>query len=360
MGFIEEKIRDNPFVTFAGKKLLFVIIGIFLAMTLVFILPRLMPSTPVDIMIGRVAGRAGGGSIGTIGGQGGGGGGGSALQVLREVYSKKFGIGKPIHLQYLDFWKRFLTMDFGLSYWRYPVPVSSLVASALPWTMALIMPVLPIGFVLGNWIGSRAAFYRGKLDRFLYYFSMYLFRAPYYWFALIFIVVFGVILGWFPLQGAYSAGWKSPVLNINWFLDAMKHYILPFASLLGIGIGNWAVGMRAMSIYEMESDYINYSKQLGFSRGKLRQYIEKNSILPNFTWLPIILKTLISQTLIVEIVFGYPGLGTLLYNGVFSMDYPLIEAGFVITVLIVLIGNFVTDLIYGRIDPRVGKGYVGE
>ncbi|KXA91675.1 hypothetical protein AKJ57_00245 [candidate division MSBL1 archaeon SCGC-AAA259A05] len=147
---------------------------------------------------------------------------------------------------------------------------------------------------------------------------------------------------------------------MEWFISALHHWALPFISLLGIGIGGWAVGMRAMTIHEMESDYINYSKRLGFSRKKLRSYAERNAILPNFTWVPITLNALIGQTLLVEYVFGYRGLGKLFYKAAINQDYPLLEAGFVTTLLLVLVGNFVADILYGKLDPRIASGYVRE
>lgn len=348
-----KKIKDNPFVFFLMRKVVFLLVAVFLSLSIVFILPHLMPSNPVDIMIAQISG--GGATAMGTGGTSGTGEAKSSLEVLREIYLEKFGIKKPLYVQYIVFWKRFLTMDFGLSYWRYPRSVSSLVMHALPWTIVLIIPIIPLGFVIGNWIGSRAAYYRGRFDRLLYYISMYLMRAPYYWFALILVLIFGVKLEWFPLTGAYSGEWIRPVLNLDWILDAAHHYILPFMSLLGLGIGGWAVGMRAMTIYEMQSDYMRYSEQLGFTKRKLRKYAEHNAILPNFTWIPITLSALVSQTLLVEVVFGYPGIGTLLYNAVFAMDYPLIEACFVIVVLIVLVGNFLADIFYGLIDPRVAR-----
>lgn len=354
---IVKRLRGSPFAFFLGKKIVFLLVTIFIAGSLVFILPRLMPSNPADLMIARIA-HGPTSPTGTTT-PSPGSATGARLEALRLIYTEKFGINEPLHVQYVDFWKRFVTMDFGLSYWGYPQPVSSLVMYALPWTMALIIPVIPLGFVIGNWIGSRAAHNRGKLDRALYYVSMYLVQAPYYWFALIFIIVFGVTLGWFPLRGAYSAAWVHPTLSLDWFLDALWHYSLPFLSLVGLGIGGWAVGMRAMTIYEMESDYMHYSKQLGFSSGRLRNYAERNAILPNFTFLPLTLSGLIGMTLLVEIIFGYPGLGMLFFNGVFAQDYPLIEASFVVTVLIVLVGNFVADLLYAKLDPRIATGYVG-
>ena len=109
----------------------------------------------------------------------------------------------------------------------------------------------------------------------------------------------------------------------------------------------------------MESNYIEYAEQLGFGKKKLRSYVMKNSILPNFTWIPVVISNLISQTLLVEVIFGYPGLGTLAYNAVFAQDYPLIEAILVLCTLIVLVGNFISDIMYGLFDPRIGSSYVG-
>ena len=353
------KKLGSPFTFFLGKKVAFLLVAIFLSLSLVFIIPRLMPWSPADIMAARIL--AGGEGTPIAGITPTGGGTHISFEVLREIYAKQFGIYEPVHVQYITFWKRFFTMDFGLSYWRYPQKVSTLVMYALPWTLALVIPVILVGFVIGNWIGSRAAYYRGRLDKLLYYLSLYMFQAPYFWFALILLFILGVEFKLFPLYGAYSVGeWVRPVPSLDWFLDAVYHFILPFLSLLGVGIGGWAIGMRAMTVYEMESDYMQYSKQLGFTKGKLREYAKHNAILPNFTWLPVALAGLVGQTLLVEYVFGYPGIGTLLYNAVFAMDYPLIEACFVMTVLIVLVGNFLADLLYGVLDPRIATGYVGE
>lgn len=354
-GGIVKKLR-SPFVLYLSRKIVFLLTALFISFSFIFIFPRLMPWTPVDIMIGRLER----GEAATVTGVGGGVPmTGRSLETIRRIYEQKFGIYEPLHIQYIRFWNRVINMDFGLSYWRYPLPVSLLARHAFLWTLALIIPVIPLGFTIGNWIGARAAYNRGKLDNLLYYVSLYMFQAPYYWIALILVFVFAITLKWFPPYGAYSPGWVRPVIGLDWFLDAVYHYCLPYLSLLGLGIGGWAIGMRAMMVYEMESDYMQYSKQLGFSREKLRSDAEHNAILPNFTWIPVALSSLVSQTLLVEVVFGYPGLGTLMYMAVYAADYPLLEACFVIIVLIVLVGNLVADLLYGKIDPRIATGYVG-
>lgn len=352
---IIKKLKGSPFAAFASKKVIFLIIAIFIAMNLLFIFTHLMPSNPAEIMAGKV------GSISGISGQGPTmPGQASKHEILRRIYLVKFGVTKPIHEQYATFWGRFLTMDYGYSFWHYPHSVASLVMHALPWTMALVIPVIPLGFVIGNWIGSRAAYRRGRFDRLLYYFSMYLSKAPYFWIALLLMLVFGTWLGWFPIGGAFGKQFIRPSFTLDWFLSALYHWALPFISLVGLGIGGWAIGMRAMVVYEMESDYMHYSEQLGFSRGKLRSYAERNAILPNFTWIPVTLNMLIGQTLLVEYVFGYRGIGNLFYIATLNQDYPLLEACFVVTLLVVLMGNFVADLLYAKLDPRIAKGYVGE
>lgn len=352
------KIVSTHFITFFLRKLAFLLIAMFIALNFVFFFPRMMPFTPVDIMLGRIAGGEATG-LGTTGATTGDISQLGRLQVLRIIYEEKFGISDPIQIQYLKFWRRIFTLDFGLSYWQYPRSVAELVSLSLPWTLALVIPVLPVGYIVGNWIGSRAAFYKGRFDKVIYYILLFLSRAPYYWFALVFMLVFGVYLQWFPTRGAYSSRWLAPTLSIEWFLDAAWHYCLPFLSLVGLGIGGWGVGMRALMIYEAESDYVQYLQQLGFSKNKLRKYAMRNAILPNFTGLPLTLSSLVSQTLLVETVFGYPGLGTLSYNAVYSADYPLLEATFLFTIAIVLVGNFICDVLYGILDPRIGARYVG-
>jgi peptide/nickel transport system permease protein len=316
-----------------------------------------MPISPVDVMISRILGP----ESSQLGGQRGYSGGGAqmSLEDIRKLYMGIFGLDQPVTTQYLLFWKRIITLDFGLSFWAFPHSVREIVSYALPWTLVLVLPTIPIAFIIGNSIGSRAAFYRSKFDNLLFYVAQYMWHSPYFWFGLILVTIFSVELGWFPISGAYSRNWLMPVLSIGWLLDAVWHWVLPFLSLICVGIGGWAVSMRSLVIYEMESNYVEYAEQLGFSKKKLRNYVMKNSILPNFTWIPVVISSLISQTLLVEVIFGYPGLGTLAYNAVFSQDYPLIEAILVLCTLIVLIGNFICDIMYGIFDPRIGSSYVG-
>lgn len=347
----------NRFIKFALRKVSFYLVAAFVVLTLVFIIPHLCPVSPIDVVMAKIGGIKGT----TPAGFGGGSGGGmSAEKYLEQMLKTKFGAEKPLLTKYGLFWERILTLDFGYSFSRFPASISSLICTSLPWTFALVLPVIPIGYVIGNYMGSRAAFMRGRLDNFFYIIAQLSARAPYYWFAILAILIFGIKLGWFPISGAVSDTWTGPTLSLDYIADAAYHYILPLLSIIPIGLGNWIIGMRAMSIYEMESDYINYSRQLGFREGKLRKYVEENAVLPNFNQIPIILKWLITNTLLVEIVFGYPGIGLTMYKAAVQMDYPLLQACFIIIVLIVMGGNFIIDILNGIIDPRIGSGYVSE
>jgi peptide/nickel transport system permease protein len=333
----------NPFARFLLKKLIFLLAAIFLSFTLVFILPYFMPSSPVDMMIDRM-------KIGKTPQQ---------IIAIRQKYTLLFGLDQPLIVQYGLFWKRVLTLNFGDSM-AYPSnTVLGVVGYGLIWTLILIIPAWILSFIVGNnYLGTQAAFSKNILIHTFYTLAVYLNSAPYYWFGLILVYAVGVNLRWFPVSGAYS-NLMTPSLSLNFILDVGYHYVLPFLSLFITGIGNWCTGMRAMTIYEKQSDYIYYSRQMGFKEGKLREYAQKNALLPQVTGLPIMLSILIGQTMIVEFVFGWPGLGTVIYNAVTKIDYPLMQAVFVFTVLLVLIGNFLMDVVYGFIDPRIRTGYVG-
>ena len=349
----------SPFAIFFLKKTAFFFVTLLVALSIIFIVPRMMPSSPVDMMVARVGLGGSYSSMGSTTGGAAGSAGSSALELMRKIYTEKFGLNESLPVQYVHFWRRFLTMDYGISYWRYPRTVLELVILALPWTLVLVIPVQVFSFFAGNWLGSRSAYYGGKLDKIVYIVGVYLYQSPYYWFSLLLVFTLGVNLKWFPIYGAYSVKWAYPVLSPGWVLDATWHYALPFLSLVGSAIGGQSVAMRAMTLYELGANYQEYGRQLGFREEKLRKYAQRNAILPIFTWIPLDLSSLIGQTLLVEVVFGYPGLGSLMFNGVLNMDYPLIEATFIVTILIVLLGNFICDLLYGRLDPRIASGYIG-
>ena len=136
----------------------------------------------------------------------------------------------------------------------------------------------------------------------------------------------------------------------------LYHYALPFLTLFIIYVGGWATGMRSMVIHEMDSGYVRYGEQLGFRKSKLMSYAERNAILPQFTGLNLLFNALIGETAILEVIFGWPGVGRMMFDAVLSNDYPLIFGGFLVVMVVVILGNFLIDILYGFIDPRIRVG----
>lgn len=347
-----------PFFKFLLKRLGFWILVLVVGLNLVFFLPRLMPVSPVDIFLTRVLGGVGGPGL-TMGGSGGGAAG-AKVEEIKARFMELFGLNQPPAIQYLLFWKRMLTLDFGISYIEYPKSVSQVVLNALPWTLSLIIPALIVGFFIGTYLGTIAAVRPSKLKNFVFYTFVILLQTPYYWTAMIFLYVFAVYFRIFPIKGAFSEKWVEPVLSWEFFVDVLWHYVLPFITLCIPTIGGYAAGMRAAVASETRSSYVEFCRFLGFSQKRVMRYIMRSAILPNLTWFPLTFVGLISQTLLVEIVFGYPGLGFYLYLAAFSLDYPLMEALFLMIMLIVVFGSLIIELLYGLLNPKIGAAYVSE
>ncbi|MCX8170993.1 MAG: ABC transporter permease [Candidatus Bathyarchaeota archaeon] len=213
---------------------------------------------------------------------------------------------------------------------------------------------------MGNLLGALAAYKRKTVtDNVLLTAFITLSQTPYYWLAMLLLYVFAVILKRFPLSGAYTPG-MIPSLTFSFIIDMLYHYVLPFFSIVIGAIGGWAIGMRTMAIYELKSDYVSYVDALGLSDRKILQYVFKNSMLPQVTGLAINLGLVLGGALITELVFSYPGTGFLIFRALSTLDYPLIQGTFILLVSTLLLANFIVDLIYAFIDPRIKTGYVGE
>jgi peptide/nickel transport system permease protein len=170
--------------------------------------------------------------------------------------------------------------------------------------------------------------------------------------AVIFMVIFGVNLKWFPTSGGYGF---DLIPNFSWsFIQSViLHYQLPFWSIVVIAIGGQAIGMRSMSIYELNADYVKYSRFMGIKDRKFVGYVFRNAMLPQVTGLALSVGTMVGGALVAEIVFSYPGLGTTLLRAVLGQDYPLISAATLIITVMALFANFIIEILYGFIDPRI-------
>ena len=308
-----------------------------IALTFIFLVPRLMPGNPVDRLI-----PPGTTDVGRL--------------RLRAELERYFGLDKPLLEQYVAFWANLLRGNLGID--RLFRPVGAVVMQKLPYTMVLVIPVLLIGFFVGNWIGARAAYMKGKKSQLVYFATVFANQMPFYWFALVLLFLLAVQIKLFPAQGTFSPR-VIPGLNFPSFVDAGQHYVLPFLTLLIVTTGGWASGMRSMTLYELDAGYILYAKQLGFRNKKLVSYARRNAILPQFTGLNINLNNLIGMTMIIEIVFRWDGIGLLAYNAVLARDYSMILGTFLVTTIVVILGNFLVDLTYAFLDPRIRTGREG-
>jgi peptide/nickel transport system permease protein len=166
------------------------------------------------------------------------------------------------------------------------------------------------------------------------------------------MVVFGVVLKWFPTSGGYGFD-LIPSFSWTFIWSVIVHYQLPFWSIVLIAIGGQAIGMRSMAIYELNADYVKYSRFMGIKDRKIIFYVFRNALLPQITGLALSVSTMVGGALVAEIIFSYPGLGYTLLNGVMGQDYPLISAATLIITLMVLIATFLIEILYGFIDPRI-------
>ena len=320
-----------------GKKILWFVITFVVAVFLNFFLPRLMPADPVAAITGKMAS---------------GMTDASAVQEIYKRYEEEFGTNKPMWQQFLIFCKNAVRGDFGTSFSQYPRKVSDIISSAIGWTIALQLPAILVGWLLGNLLGALAAYLRKGWDKVLMPVSLFMSNVPAFGMAVILLVVFGVNLKWFPIAGGYSFD-MIPNLSWSFVKSVISHYQLPFWSIVLVSIGGQAVGMRSMSIYELNADYVKYARFLGIKDSKIVGYVFRNAMLPQITGLALSIGTMIGGALVAEIVFSYPGLGSTMYAAVTAADYPLISATTLIITVMVLLVTFLLDIVYGFIDPRV-------
>ncbi len=241
----------------------------------------------------------------------------------------------------------------GTSFAQSPRQVSDIIGASLPWTVMLQLPALFTAWILGNALGAMAAYARGVWDKAIFPTFLYFNAIPPFAMALILIWILAGKLAWFPGSLGYAFDMIINWGNWDFWMSVLSHYRLPFMALVVVAIGGQSLGMREMSLYELNADYVKYARLMGVKDGKIVRYVFRNSMLPQITGLALSLGSMISGGLITEIVFSYPGLGTTLFNAIATQDYPLISGCTLIVTVMVLGANFLVDIICGLIDPRV-------
>jgi peptide/nickel transport system permease protein len=320
-----------------GGKMVWLLITFIFAFLLNFILPRLMPGDPVAVITQRV----------TQGMQSQAG-----IQAVYEEYQELFGTNKPMLTQFLLYIKNVVRGDFGTSFSQYPRPVADIIGSSIWWTIMLQLPAIIVGWLIGNALGVFAAYRRGGYDKIAMPASIFVSSLPAFGMAIILLVIFAVQLKWLPTSGGYDVS-MIPSFSLAFFSSVFIHYQLPFWSIVLIIIGGQAIGMRSMAIYELNADYVKFSRFMGIKDSTIIRYVFRNAMLPQITGLALAVGTIVGGALVAEIIFSYPGLGTTILSAVRNQDYPLISAATLIITLMVLIATFTIEVLYGFIDPRI-------
>jgi peptide/nickel transport system permease protein len=257
--------------------------------------------------------------------------------------------------QYFTYWGRVLTFNFGISITTsFGTPVSSMVMHALPWTLGLVGVTTVLAFILGTLIGLVSAWRRGSwLDNALPPIFVITSAFPYFWVGLILIYVFAIRLGIFPQQGAYNFLNDTPGWNGTYIVDVFEHAVLPGLTILLTAIGGWILTMRNNVITVMAEDYVRTARAKGLKPWRIMwAYVGRNAVLPNLTGFAMSLGFVVSGAIVVEYVFNYPGLGTLLLTAVQGLDYPLMQALFLLITVAVMLSVLAADLVTAITDPR--------
>lgn len=271
-------------------------------------------------------------------------------QSLKELYGLEGGLGD----QYVSFWSRVTTGDFGPSLSAFPTPVSVLIGRALPWTVALLVISTLLTWILGNLLGGLAGYYRrSKALRFAGILAMAFHPIPYYIVAFLLLIVFGYLWPVLPISGGYkmnmTRGWSWEFIG-----SVAAHAILPVLSLALVGLGGWFMGMRSLVSNVVTEDYVAYAELGGVERRRiLGSYVMRNALVPQVTGLAMSLGSIFNGAIITEQVFGYPGVGTLLVSAVHVGDYSLVLGVTTVSIVAVSVAVLLIDLAYPLLDPRV-------
>jgi peptide/nickel transport system permease protein len=352
--------KNNPTLRYILGRGGWYFVTFLLAITINFVLPRLGDANPIDTIMAKAAS----------------GLSGPQAQEKEEAYLKEFELvvvdangkivrdkdKKPIRSsltsQFVGYVKKTLRGDLGTSILQYPKPVSEIIKTALPWTLALQLPTIVLGWLIGNMLGALAAYKRGVFDRVLYPLALLASAVPAFCVGILLVYVFGIKLEWFPAVGGYDES-MTPELTWNFISAASYYYWLPFLSIFVIVVGGQAIGMRSMCIYELGTDYVKYAKLLGIRESKILIYMFRNAMLPQLTGLALALGGMVGGALIAELIFSYPGLGLTILTGIQGSDYPVITGTTLLVTVSVLIANFTVDILIGFLDPRVRAAQAG-
>ncbi len=320
------------------RRLGFYVFAIWVALTLTFLLPRLMPGSPIGGILQHLSASQLAANPGII-----------------KTYETLFGGGnQSIWSAYVQYLHHVATLNFGLSTSNFPTPVSQVIAHTLPYSIVLVGLAFFISFALGTAIGMVAAWRRGgTFDSIFVPIFMALGAFPEYFTALLIMYFLGLKLGWFPIQHAYDNG-LSPGFNWTFIWSAVRHGILPALVIVLAFAGGWVLNMRTVMINTISEDYVAMAQAKGLKdRRVMTRYAARNAILPPLNGFAAQFATAVGGVIFVELVFSYPGAGYTLQQAALGKDLPLTQALLLVFAICPLVANFIMDIANFLLDPRV-------
>jgi peptide/nickel transport system permease protein len=319
------------------RRIAFYVLTLWAAITLNFFIPRLAPGDPVQSLIASRQGEI-------------------SSQATDSLYAL-FGLkkGESLWHQYLDYWGQIVHGNLGLSFTWFPTPVSHIIGQALPWTVLLVGITTVISFLVGTGLGVLAGWRRGSWADGLLPVTTFFSSVPYFWLGILAIYLLAGPGSFFPSAGGFDAN-LVPAWDQYFIPSAIRHSLLPALTILISSVSGWILSMRNMMITVSSEDYITVAHAKGLSgRRVAMSYAARNALLPSVSGFALSLGFIVGGTLLVEIVFSYPGLGFTLLEGLGKKDYPLMQGIFLIITIAVLIANLLADVVYLLLDPRTRK-----
>jgi len=321
-------------VRFIASRSAFYLFTAFAAITINFFLPRMMAGDPVTAYMHRNAGQISP----------------DAERSLRIL----FGLDKDSSVwdQYTSYWQLLFSGDLGRSFSNGLAPVGEVISSALPWTLGLVGIATVMSFLLGTATGALIGWRRGSKADVIVPISTFFSTVPYFWLGLIAIAVFSSTLGWFPASHAYDKG-SAPAFTADFVGQVIAHGALPAITIVVASLGGWILGMRNMMLTVLDEDYITVAQAKGMpNRRVLWNYAARNAMLPQLSSFALSIGFIVGGTIVMEMVFSYPGIGKLLLDATTAKDYPLMQGVFLIITMAVLCANILADVAYAVLDPR--------
>ncbi len=317
-----------------GRRLGFYLATAIVAISLDFLIPRIIPGNPVDAVLAKMQGTV------------------ITKATIRSL-ELQFGVNTKASLwsQYVHYWADLFRGNLGISTSNGFEPVATVIRNALPWTLGLVGVATVISFTLGTLLGVLVAWRRsGWLDGLLPAATFFQ-AAPYFFLAFLAIDLFSTKLGWFPSGGGHQ-DLDFPAMNWTYLSDVLDHAALPALTIVVASAAGWIIGMRNLMITTMDEDYVLIAAAKGLHPRRVVWYAARNAILPSVSGFSLAVGFIVSGALLTEIVFSYPGLGLLLVNGVEDNDYALLQGIFLIITFAVLAANLLADFVYVFLDPR--------